>query len=311
MRIQNKSPFKPKQRDGYRIEAKAADEATVYLYDEIGWFGVPAEQFVKDLNDIKAKTINLRVNSPGGSVFDGTTIFNAIKQHKSKFVAHIDGLAASIASVIIMAADEIQMAENAFLMIHEPWSIVLGNADDMRHEAELLDKVAGVIAKAYGDKTGKDMDEINGLMNHETWLTAQEALDAGFVDAIYDEKLDKAEVTLFDLSVFNKVPEELQHVQGVPTQREIEQLLRNAGCSQKQAKTILAAGYDGLQRDVAGKNSQQDVTGQTQRDVENVPDQLQAHPQRDVEEVKQPELDPTDLLLFTGDKILNVKTKQE
>ena len=100
MRLNNRSLFKPRAKNSYRIENKAsADESTVYIYDEIGWFGILAEQFIKDFNAIKSNTIHVRINSPGGSVFDGSSIYNAIKQHKSTTIVHIDGLAASIASI--------------------------------------------------------------------------------------------------------------------------------------------------------------------------------------------------------------------
>jgi len=287
--------FRP-QAKNYRIENATSKEATVYLYDEIGWFGIEAEKFVKDLNNIKAETIHLRVNSPGGSVFDGTTIYNAVKQHKSKVIAHVDGLAASIVSVIIMGADEVQMAENAFVMIHEPWSIVMGNAEGMRHEADLLDKVRDTIAKTYMNKSGKDRDEINAMMNAETWLNAQEALEAGFIDSIYDEKLEKAEVTLFDLSVFNRVPEQLQQSDTMPTARELERVLKQSGCTQKQAKAILAAGYDGLQRDVVSPSDQPGNQDDVQRDVEPQPDEPQAN-QRDVDVAQKPKDRTSELLI--------------
>ena len=313
MRIQNKSPFKSRSTANYRIEARAQqDEATVYLYDEISWFGIPVDEFVKDLNNIKAGTIHLRVNSPGGSVFDGTTIYNAIKQHKSKVVAHVDGLAASIASVIVMAADEVHMAENAFLMIHEPWSMVIGNAEGLRAEADLLDKVRDTIAKTYMNKSGKERDEINSLMNAETWYTAQEAIDAKFADFIYEETLEKSQVTLFDLSVFAKVPDQLQQGQSTPTARELERILKESGCTQKQAKAILAAGYDSLQRDVASDaDDQMEVSAPPQRDVADVQDQPRAEVQRDVEQAKQPEIDPTTLLLVNGERLLNTQYEGE
>ncbi len=244
MRIENRSPFQRNGRDAYRIENKA-DETTVYIYDEISWWGVDAQDFVKDFNKIEAKSINIRVNSPGGSVFDGTTIFNAIKQHPSRTVAHIDGLAASIASIIVLAADEVIMAENAFMMIHEPWSMMAGSADDMRKEAELLDKVRGTIAKTYIDKSGKEEAEILNMMAEETWLTADEALEGGFVDAIGSEREEKA---LFDLSVFNKVPDGLKDKK--VTAREVEHVLRDAGYSAKQAKGIVSEGLVSDQRDV-------------------------------------------------------------
>jgi len=277
MRIHNRSPFKPRAKAGsYKIENKD-DEATVYIYDEISWFGINAEQFIKELNDITAKMVNIRFNSPGGSVFDGTAIFNAIKQHKSKTITHIDGLAASIASVIALASDEIRMAENAFLMIHDPWSIVIGTADTMREEADLLDKIGGTIAKTYMNKTGKDEKEIKALMAAETWMTAEEAKEMGFIDVIDEaEKDEKAKATLFDLSVFANVPDQLMGEKQEPTVKDLEKALRDVGCSQKKAKTILAKGFEGYQRDVdepenpepEGKEVQRDAEPVTQRDVE-------------------------------------------
>ena len=257
MRLQNRSIFQPNMRGAYEIEAKT-DEAVVYLYDEISFWGVSAESFVKDLNAISSGTIHLHVNSPGGAVFDGVSIFNAIKQHKSKVIAHIDGLAASIASVIVMAADEVMMSENAFLMVHEPWSIVAGNSEEMRKEADLLDKVGGTIMKTYTDKSGKDESEIKTLMQAETWMTAQEALDFGFVDSIEisdkdkdkDKKKKKAQATVFDLSAFMNVPEQLKEKKPEPTVREAEKALRDVGFNKQQAKAILAEGFSENKRDV-------------------------------------------------------------
>jgi ATP-dependent Clp protease, protease subunit len=249
MRMQNRSPFRPRIAAKTRIEAKSSDEATVYLYDEISWFGISAEQAVKELNSLTAKTIHIRFNSPGGSVFDGTAIYNAIKQHKSKTVAHIDGLAASIASVIALAADEVWMSDSAFLMIHDPWSIVIGNSETMREEAELLDKVGGVIAKTYMDKSGMSEAEIRQMMTSETWMTASEAKEKGFIDVIEIEDDDKKAKACFDLSVFANVPEKLKENKLMPTERDLERILRDAGCSSKQAKEILAKGYSGNLRD--------------------------------------------------------------
>jgi len=295
MRLQ-RSPFKPRAKSGYKIENKTAAEATVYLYDEIGWFGISAEQFVKDLNAITAKTINIRINSPGGSVFDGTALFNAIKQHKSKTVTHIDGLAASISSVIALASGEVRMAENAFLMIHNPWSIVIGNADTMREEADLLDKVGGTIAKAYMDKTGKDKAEIKDLMAAETWMTAEEALEMGFIDVIEEsEKDEEAKATLFDLSVFANVPDSLKESRPIPTARDLEKALRDVGISQKQAKVILAEGLEGYQRDVDNSAEPEPEEKKVQRDVESAT-------QRDVEESK-PKKDRTAELLIRAEMI--------
>lgn len=267
MRIQKRSPFQPRAKVGkYRIENKT-DESTIYIYDEISWFGLTAEQLVKDINDLDSKVINIRFNSPGGSVFDGTAVFNAIKQHKARTISHIDGLAASIASVIALASDEVRMSENAFLMIHDPWSIVIGNAETMREEADLLDKVGGTIAKTYTDKTGKDKDEILEMMNAETWMTAEEALEMGFIDAIDQAKdEEKAKATIFDLSVFANVPDQLKGDKPKPTARDLERVLRDAGLSSKEAKGVLASGYKDDQRDV--DESESEVVNEIQRDAE-------------------------------------------
>lgn len=276
----NRSPFKPRAHVDLKIVDKN-DEATIYLYDEISWFGISAEKFVKELNDIKAGTIHLRINSPGGSVFDGTALYNAIKQHKSKVITHVDGLAASIASIIALAGDEVRMGENAFLMIHEPWSMVIGGADIMREEADLLDKVGGTIANIYMNKSGKSLEEINDYMATETWFTAQEALDTGLIDTIEGTKGEKMQATLFDLSIFANVPEQLKE-KVMPTARDIERILRDAGCSKAQAKSILAEGYKDDLRDEdstdvvlppAKEQDLRDVDPEALRDVEQ-PEQI-------------------------------------
>jgi len=288
MRV-NRSPFKPRAKAGiYKIENKADEnEATVYIYDEIGWFGIMAETFVKEMETIKAKTVHIRLNTPGGDVFDGTAIANAIKQHKSKTIIHIDGLAASIGSIIALAGDEIHMAENAFFMFHEAWSFVIGNASNMRDEADLLDKIDGVLAKTYAKKTGKEVNEIKDLMSAETWLTAEEALEMGMIDSIEeDEKDEKAKANLFDLSVFANVPDRLKGEKQKPTARDLERVLRDAGLSSKEAKAVLADGLGDLRDE---DDLEPDVVDESQRDVE-------AKDQRDVEEVDEPEEDQAEEL---------------
>jgi len=278
MRIQNRSPFQPRsmaQNTTIKNKGKGKD-ATVYVYDEIGYWGVTPEDFVKELNNLSADTVHIRFNSPGGSVFDGTAMFNAIKQHKSKTVAHVDGLAASIASVIALGADEVVMAENAFMMIHEPWSMVMGNSDDMREEADLLDKVGGTIMNTYVKKTSMKESEIKDLVRSETWMTAEEALEMGFVDSIEEDTGDeKAKATLFDLNVFSNVPDQLIGERETLTARELETLLKNSGFSNKRAKEILANGYKDdvpdSQRDAEMKDGSEDTIKDsgTQRDVED------------------------------------------
>mgnify|MGYP000732902780 CR=1 FL=1 len=146
-----------KQRGQFRTENIAgSSEATIYLYDMIvdsdieaeWWGGVSPQAFIKELNGISAKTIHLRVNSPGGSVFAARAIEQAIREHSATVIAHIDGIAASAASFLIMAADHVEMAPGSFLMIHKAWTYAYGNADDMLKTAEMLDQIDGSFCAA-------------------------------------------------------------------------------------------------------------------------------------------------------------------
>jgi len=195
-----------KVSNAVRIEAKEK-EATIYLYDAIGgWFGIDVEDLVRQIADIKAEVIHLRVNSPGGDVFDARALQTVIMQHPAKVIAHIDGLAASSASFVVIGADEIEMAEGAFFMIHKAWALEIGNAEEMRQTAELLDKVDETIIADFQRKTGQEADTIRAWMEGETWFTAAEALEKGFIDRIFEgEKVDN----LFNLSAYRNVPEAL------------------------------------------------------------------------------------------------------
>jgi ATP-dependent Clp protease protease subunit len=250
MRLNNRSLFQPRARAGYQIENKASDEATVYLYDEVSWWGVNPADFSKDLAAITAPTIHLRVNSPGGAVFDGMAIYNALNGHPAKIIAHVDGLAASIASLIVMAGDEIRIAENARLMIHEPWSIVIGGAQDLRDEAEFLDSMNATIAATYVARTGAAEAQVLEWMAAETWFTAAEAKEAGFVDEVEPLKTGAKALKVFDLSVFPNAPANLKDREP-PTERDLERVLRDAGLSRAQAKSVLAEGMKAPLRDAA------------------------------------------------------------
>ena len=171
----------------YSIRARNAG-AELSIYDEIGAYGVSAKAFIAEIGALKAGTnLELRLNSPGGSVFDAVAIYNALKRHDGNVTVTIDGVAASAASYVAMAGDEIVMPENAFLMIHDPSGLVMGTAGDMRDMAEALDKIAGSLIKGYAAKSGKPDEEIATLMAAETWFDAAEAVEAGFADRIAAE----------------------------------------------------------------------------------------------------------------------------
>lgn len=234
-----KSPFKRGQ-PGYEVQNKVNAPTEIYIYDEIGFFGVDAQTFVQDLKAIDGDVL-IRINSPGGSVFDGMAIYNAITERKEKTDTIVDGLAASAASYIALAGDSVSMSEGAFLMIHEPWSLVIGAASDMRKEADLLDKVNDQIAGFFTKKSERSLSEVKQKMVDETWFTGSEAKEFGLVDEIVEQV--PAE-NLFDLSVFNNVPESLVNSfpGDMPARKDIEQALRQAGLSKSEARAFYANG---------------------------------------------------------------------
>lgn len=194
--------------DWYRIQAKAGEDlAEVYIYDEIGYFGVTASDFVRDLRNITQSTITLHLNTPGGEVFDGIAIYTSLKAHKATVNVVVDGLAASIGSVIAMAGDKVSMAPHSKMMIHEAMALAIGNASDMTKMAERLDATSANIADIYAEKAGSDAGEWRQKMKNETWFTDQEAVDCGLADEI--SRPDNAEnntLQVFDLSIFRNVP---------------------------------------------------------------------------------------------------------
>ena len=168
------------------------NEADVFIFGEIVSFkwddtDTTAASFQKDLKELgEVSQINLHINSPGGSVFEGIAIGNMLRQHKARVVAHVDALAASIASVIVASCDEVIMPENSMLMIHNPWTISMGNAKELRKQADDLDKIAESSVVTYLAKAGEKLTEekIKQIMDEETWMSAQEAYNYGLCDVV-------------------------------------------------------------------------------------------------------------------------------
>lgn len=180
---------------------------------------------MKEIAQISAKTIHLRINSPGGDVFDARAIKTALEQHPAKVISHIDGLAASAASFVMLAGDEIEMARGSMVMIHKAWAIAIGNADDMLTMADLLDKVDGQIAADYVRATGQKREQIDQWMAEETWFTEDEALEHGFIDRIYE---GDAVESRFDLSAFKNAPKTLTERRKAPSDDEIAAQMKAA-----------------------------------------------------------------------------------
>nr|WP_243207695.1 ClpP-like prohead protease/major capsid protein fusion protein [Klebsiella pneumoniae] len=195
------------------MQARADNEAEIYIYDEIGYWGVTARQFVNDLKALGDIThINLHINSPGGDVFDGIAIFNALKHHGAAITVHIDGLAASMASVIAMVGNPVIMPENTMMMIHKPWGFAGGDANDMRDYAELLDKVESVLIPAYAAKTGKSSDEIAAMLEDETWMDGSECVELGFADQVTPSLQAMACIQSKRIEDFEKMPNNIRNM---------------------------------------------------------------------------------------------------
>lgn len=184
---------------------KVADTTIIDIYDEIGWGGTGAKDFVRDLRGVKTPNIEVHLNSPGGDVFDALAIYSALRQHKAQVQVVVDSLAASSASFIAMAGDRVTAMANAMLMIHDPWGLVVGNAADMRELADLLDKHGDNIAAIYANKAGGQIPEWRQRMLDETWYLADEAYEAGLVDVV-DDADGRPVSDSWDLSVFAHPP---------------------------------------------------------------------------------------------------------
>ncbi len=220
-----------KNKTFWQFRAKkdtGADEGELLLYGDISsstWWGdeVTPKQFKQDLDDLgNISTLNIYINSGGGDVFAGQAIYSMLKRHKAQKKVYVDGLAASIASVIAMAGDIVYMPKNAMMMIHKAWTIGLGNANDFRKLADDMDKIDESILVTYEAKTGLEKDKIIEMVQAETWLTAEEAVSYGFADEIEETKQLAASMgnghlimngLTFDLSRYRNTPK----LEGQPT----------------------------------------------------------------------------------------------
>lgn len=185
----------------------SAPAAEIDILDEIGMWGVTVKDFAVALKAVaKDREIVVRINSPGGSVFDGLAIYNLLAERRDKVTCKVIGLAASMASVIALAGKKSTAAENATIMIHNPAAVAIGESGDMREMADILDKLQGTLANVYVNKTGKPEADVKAAMDATTWFTAQEAKEWGLVDEVVGEVKIAAS---FDLTRFGDVPQKL------------------------------------------------------------------------------------------------------
>lgn len=192
---------------------KSAKKGELYLYNEIdSYYGTSAQIVAEALKEIgSVDELDVFLNSPGGSVFEGIAIYNQLKRFKAKKTFYVDALAASIASVILMAGDVIVIAENAQVMIHDPWGVSFGTAEDMRKYADLLDQSKETIVSTYTSRTKQSRANIVSWMSAETWMTAKEAVKNGFADKIasFDSPEASASADTQILARYRNTPPEL------------------------------------------------------------------------------------------------------
>ena len=199
----------------WNFQAKGDRAATVRIYDEVGagfFGGLTAKAFAEELDDLGAiDELSVRINSPGGSVFEGLAIYNTLLSHPAKVTVDIDGLAASIASIIAMAGDEVRMAKSAKMMIHNPWTIAIGDAAEMRKAADQLDGSRDSLLDIYAGRSSKSRAELLAMMDDETWFGADAAKSAGLADTVIEGDMAIAALARgFDLSRFRHPPADLK-----------------------------------------------------------------------------------------------------
>lgn len=202
----------------YSIKALAADGQPaadgsepaaweISLFDEIGGWGVSAKEFISAFKAIPDDApITLAINSPGGEVFDALAIYNVLSRARDRITGRVEGLAASAASLILMAAGRIEIPANAYLMIHNPINLVWGDYREMRDMADFLEKMHANLAGIYAARSGKSQEDAEAIMDAETWYIGAEAVDAGFADAVTAEQPVAAHLTPQELARFKKTP---------------------------------------------------------------------------------------------------------
>lgn len=230
------------RKSWYTFTNKAPENTTIMMYGEIGKGGVRAIDFLQELSAISASKINIRVHSPGGNVFDGMVIYEGLKESKADINFQVDGVAASIASTICMAG-KVTMAKSAMMMIHQPFSMSGGNIDELQSSIDALSQISANMVDAYNAKTGIKPDQIKEMMKAETWLNAEKCKAMGFCDCIGTQSAIKA---AFDFAGLHNVPDEVKSYFNEKefnpeNERDLEQVLRDAGLSKKDALTAVSS----------------------------------------------------------------------
>ena len=231
----------------YSIKAMAGKAIDIDVHDESGLWGVSAKDFCEELcSHSDVSEINLSINSPGGNAFDGLAMYHALIKHSATVNASVLGVAASAASIVLMAGDTISVPEDAFVMIHNPWSFAAGDADELRDTADFLDKIRDSLVSIYAKRTGMENQDIVELLDNETWLNGTQAKELGFADEVTNQKV--AALANGFAKHFKQVPVALQNqetiaeqIGGIDSAKEFEHFLREAGGFSKGMSQALTA----------------------------------------------------------------------
>ena len=247
------------------------DTAEIFIFDEIGLFGISAAEFVRDFKAIAKDNIIIHVNSPGGDVFDGVAIHNIIQGSKKNTTSLIEGLASSISTVIAIAANKVKMTDNSLFMIHNPSSFAFGGEEDFKKSADNLAKVKEVLITSYANRTGLSRDEISDLMNEEEFLSAAEAKKKGFVDEVIKGQKVAA---FFDLKKFNfKNSNKYDLIKNI-SQDPIDEKLKNKNNEQWIKDAAAAAALDYLEKEnktkIKNQNTNQNKNSEADMDAEEL-----------------------------------------
>ncbi len=230
----------------------------ISIHDEIGGWGVSAKDFIQELRGHKdIAVINLSIHSPGGNVLDGFAIHNVLKGIDAKIYAHVEGIAASAASFILMAGDVITMPEDAFVMVHNAWGFAMGDSEEMRKTADIMDKLQESIINIYENRTGLERETVVEMMSVETWMNADDALSFGFIDMITDKVGIAAKIKPYE-EYFTTLPvqAESHNYEAINNVKSFEKFLRDAGVSKKEAEALTSRAKVIFQGDPEGTDAE-------------------------------------------------------
>lgn len=239
-------------------ETTEVPTAEVFIYDEIGGtMGVSVMDFIDQLNEITAEQIVVRINSPGGLLIDGIAMGSAIAQHPAHIVSRVDGIAASAATIVALAADRVEMMDGSQMMVHDVMCVCSGNARDMRETATWLEEQSNNVASIYANKAGGTLEEWRARMLAETWMFANEAVELGLADSIYQ----RATKTLPGQAMPEEAPEEEDPEEEDPDEEEKETIdeALNTLMNRKHRLTNRGYKYSGRNKAPAPLHNASDV----------------------------------------------------